>query len=71
MKKQIAIEKLGGNNASAAAAIGITRQAIGQWPDILPPRLVDRVEAAAARLARAHKTRKTRTTAVEKVSESV
>lgn len=52
MEKQIAIEKLGGSNVSAALAIGITRQAVGQWPDILPPRLVDRVEAAAARMAR-------------------
>lgn len=63
MKKQIAIEKLGGNNASAAAAIGITRQAVGQWPDILPARLIDRVEAAAARMEKARKIRKPRTTA--------
>ena len=49
MKKSKAIELLGGTVASAAASIGITSQAITQWPDELPNRLTDRVYAAIAR----------------------
>lgn len=49
MKKTQAIELLGGSVGSAAKSIGINSQAISQWPDTLPPRLVDRVIAALAR----------------------
>ena len=49
MEKTRAIELLGGSVGSAAKAIGINSQAISQWPDTLPPRLVDRVIAALAR----------------------
>lgn len=49
MQKSKAIELLGGTVSSAAGAIGINPQAISQWPDELPPRLVDRVIAAIAR----------------------
>ena len=49
MQKAQAIELLGGSVSTAADAIGITSAAISQWPDKLPPRLIDRVQAALAR----------------------
>lgn len=49
MRKIQAIELLGGTTAAAANAVGITPQAISQWPDELPPRITDRVLAALAR----------------------
>lgn len=49
MDKAKAIELLGGTVTEAAAAIGITPSAVTQWPEVLPPRLVDRVHAAIAR----------------------
>lgn len=55
MKKADAIAHLGGSVASAAAAIGITSQAISMWPTVLTPRIADRVVAALARQPRAHK----------------
>jgi hypothetical protein len=49
MLKSRAIELLGGSVASVAEAVGVTVQAISQWPDELPPRIADRVLAALAR----------------------
>lgn len=49
MLKTKAIELLGGTPALAAQAVGITTQAIFQWPDELPDRIADRVLAALAR----------------------
>lgn len=49
MEKIKATQLLGGTNQSAAEAIGITPQAYGQWPDDLPRRLADRVQAALYR----------------------
>lgn len=49
MLKDRAIELLGGTVASAATRIGVTYQAIEKWPDVLPPRIADRVVAALAR----------------------
>lgn len=49
MLKTKAIELLGGDVASAARAIGIEYQAVVKWPDVLPPRIADRVIAAVAR----------------------
>lgn len=49
MKKTDAITLLGGTPTSAADAIGISYQAFSQWPDVLPRRLRDRVQAAIAR----------------------
>lgn len=46
MFKTWAIEALGGSIAAAAREIGITPQAVGQWPDELPPAIRDRVQAA-------------------------
>ena len=46
MKKSDAIEALGGTVLLAAEAVGVTPSAISQWPDELPSRLVDRVQAA-------------------------
>jgi hypothetical protein len=50
MKKYQAIEMLGGSVTSTAKAIGITPSAVTQWPEDLPPRIVDRVYAADARI---------------------
>ena len=48
MDKEKALSLLGGA-AEAADAIGISRQAIVQWPDVLPARIADRVIAACVR----------------------
>ncbi len=48
MTKTEAIELLGGVT-NAAREIGVTASAISQWPDMLPQRLVDRVQAALYR----------------------
>ena len=45
MLKTQAIELLGGTATAAADAIGISPQAVSQWPDELPPRIADRVYA--------------------------
>lgn len=50
MHKTKAIESLGGSIASAAAAIGISYQAVAKWPEQLPARIADRVTAAATRI---------------------
>ncbi|RZI62343.1 MAG: hypothetical protein EOP37_03305 [Rubrivivax sp.] len=49
MDKALAIAALGGTNAAAAKAIGISVQAVGQAPAKLPPRIADRYLAAIAR----------------------
>lgn len=49
MLKAKAIELLGGTTASAAAAIGVSYQAVVKWPEELPVRIEDRVLAALAR----------------------
>lgn len=49
MLKSKAIELLGGSVSAAADAIGITYQAVEKWPDVLKPRIADRVVAAIAR----------------------
>lgn len=41
---------LGGSVKSAAQAIGCTVQAVHKWPEILSPRIADRVIAAQTRL---------------------
>ena len=51
MLKTEAIELLGGTIASAADAIGVTYQAVDKWPEDLPPRIADRVQAALWRMA--------------------
>jgi transcriptional regulator with XRE-family HTH domain len=51
MLKTEAIQQLGGSMAAVAEAIGITPQAVSQWPEELPPRIEDRVIAAIARRA--------------------
>ena len=52
MVKSEAIRALGGTVAAAAREIGITPQAVGQWPDELPPAIRDRVQAALWRRSR-------------------
>lgn len=49
MQKQIAISLLGGSVSAAASAIGVSYQAVNQWPDILSVRIADRVIAACVR----------------------
>lgn len=49
MTKQQAIGLLGGSVTSAAAELGVTRQAVEKWPDVLPDRIADRVRGAWAR----------------------
>ena len=51
MLKTEAIHLLGGSISAAAAAIGVTYQAVDKWPDVLPKRIVDRVQAAQWRMA--------------------
>jgi hypothetical protein len=46
MKKSEAIELLGGSPATVAEAIGVTPQAVSNWPAQLSPRIADRVQAA-------------------------
>lgn len=53
MDKRKAIELLGGSVAAAADAVGVTYQAVDKWPDTLPPRIADRVQAALYRLSQA------------------
>lgn len=49
MQKTKAIELLGGSIATACEAVGISYQAVNQWPDELPGRITDRVLAVLAR----------------------
>lgn len=53
MEKAKAIELLGGSVALAAKQCGLTSSAVSQWPDVLPQRIVDRVQAALWRKAQA------------------
>lgn len=50
MKKARAIEMLGQTTTAAASTLGISYQAVRQWPDDLPPKIADRVFAAFVRL---------------------
>jgi len=49
MNKSDAIKLLGGTPTACAEAIGITVQAVSDWPDVLSARISDRVYAALAR----------------------
>lgn len=51
MLKTEAIELLGGTISAAADAIGVSYQAVDKWPDVLPSRISDRVQAALWRIA--------------------
>ena len=51
MQKAQAIELLGGTVSAAAEAVGVTYQAVDKWPDVLPRRIQDRVEAALYRMS--------------------
>jgi hypothetical protein len=52
MDKLEAIELLGGTASAAAQAVGVTVQAVQQWPAKLPARIADRVQAALWRKSR-------------------
>lgn len=49
MLKSEAIHLLGGEVATAAELLGISYQAVDKWPDVLPPRISDRVLGACLR----------------------
>ncbi len=49
MRKEYAIQLLGGSVASAAKALNITYQAVSKWPEVLSPAVSDRVVAAVAK----------------------
>ncbi|KGH27040.1 Cro/CI family transcriptional regulator [Comamonas testosteroni] len=53
MNKAEAIQQLGGSIPAAAKAIGVSYQAVNQWPEVLPARIVDRVQAALWRMQQA------------------
>lgn len=53
MNKAEAIQQLGGSIPAAAKAIGVSYQAVNQWPEVLPARIVDRVQAALWRMQNA------------------
>lgn len=46
MTKTEAINLLGGTSAALARAVGITPASVSEWPEELPPRIADRVQAA-------------------------
>ncbi len=49
MTKTEAIQCCGGTVQALADAVGVSGSAISQWPEELPPRLRDRVQAALYR----------------------
>jgi hypothetical protein len=55
MNKEFAIASLGGTIAAAAEKVGTTYRAVHKWPDVLPPRIADRVQAALWRESQAAK----------------
>lgn len=65
MEKKQAIEILGGTTRAAADAVGVSYHAIRKWPDVLSPRIADRVVAAQARMKKAAKHQPTPTQAEE------
>jgi molybdenum-dependent DNA-binding transcriptional regulator ModE len=52
MRKEKAIERLGGSVAEAARTLGLTYQAVAKWPDNLSQSLSDRIEGFLARRER-------------------
>jgi molybdenum-dependent DNA-binding transcriptional regulator ModE len=46
MLKSEAIALLGGSVGAAAESVGVSYQAVVKWPDELPTRIADRVQAA-------------------------
>ena len=49
IRKTEAIEVLGGSTKEAAAALGVSYQAIDKWPEVLSNKVADRVLAAWTR----------------------
>lgn len=52
MRKEKAIERLGGSVAEAARTLGLTYQAVAKWPDKLSQSLSDRIEGFLLRRER-------------------
>jgi hypothetical protein len=50
MRKQFAIDLLGGSVSKAAKTLGVTNAAVSKWPEELPQRISDRVLGAWARI---------------------
>jgi len=55
MRKSEAITLLGGNISAVAKAVGVTYQAVNKWPDPLPQRIADRIQAVLWRESQAAK----------------
>jgi hypothetical protein len=51
MTKTEAIKLLGGTVGAASRAIGVSSSAVSLWPDELPARIADRVQAALWRIS--------------------
>jgi hypothetical protein len=52
MTKTQAISIFGNRQQDLADAVGVTRSAVAQWPEELPPRQIDIVVGAAVRLGK-------------------
>lgn len=50
--KALAIDMLGGSPTAAARQLGVSPQAVSQWPAVLTPRIEDRVLGALLRQGR-------------------
>lgn len=46
MRKSDVLAHWNGNGAAVARAVGVTRSAVQQWPDIIPEAMAWRVQAA-------------------------
>lgn len=62
MKKTYALKKLGGNMQNAADELGVSIQAVYQWPDPLTERIKERVTEAVLKKVRREKAAKSRKT---------
>ena len=51
MTKTEAIKLLGGTVGATSRAIGVSSSAVSLWPDELPARIADRVQAALWRIS--------------------
>ena len=60
MKKTYALKKLGGNMQNAANELGVTIQAVYQWPDPLTERIKERVAEAVLKKIKREKAAKSR-----------
>lgn len=67
MTREYALAILGGTPAKAARAIRCSVSAVTRWPDVLPRRIADRVEAAHNRLTELRNAEKQQQRLLERV----